>query len=327
MKWFSYETAEKIPGAWDQLAGKNVFLKKAFLQHLEVVNPCQQSYNYLKGDGTLQAIYVDYRLNLDMFTFNSYSLKIPVRIMGIPCSVSKQGFAAETGLENLLVQHFQNKQGAKIILNSSIPLPASMGETLPTLRLEVTWQTLEEYLHSLRSPYRYRLNKALKKWADVQVELIFPTNFQPEMYSQYEAVFHNSQAKLEKQNANFFKGIPLPSKIIKASYQGKLLGFVQLVENGEELIFLFTGFDYQLNRTYDIYLNLLLEIIRYGVLNNYKVIDFGQTTEATKMKLGCKMERKNMYLSHSNPIINFAAAKLVGLLSYKPPEHHFQVFK
>jgi len=159
------------------------------------------------------------------------------------------------------------------------------------------------------------------------VEFIEPAQFDYKLYQLYENVFENSQVKLEKLNRQFFQKMPLPSLIIQASYRQERLGFVQLVQNGQELIFLFTGFNYQLNNKFAIYLNLLLEIVRYGINNKFKVIDFGQTAEESKLKLGCKLKPKNMYISHSNFFLNKLINKYSHLLSYQTPNHNFKVFK
>jgi len=327
MNWLVLQNGQELPQEWDGLAGKNIFLTRSFLQHLEKVNPCQQKYNLLYNQGNLKAIYVDYSLNLDIFTYSFLKLKIPVRIMGIPCSVSKQGFAISADYEGNLIKHFHSQTGAKLILNSTSELPSSQGQTLPSCELVISWRSFNQYLQSLRSNYRYRIKKILKKWSQVQVEFIEPAQFNYKLYQLYENVFENSQVKLEKLNRQFFQKMPLPSLIIQASYRQERLGFVQLVQNGQELIFLFTGFNYQLNNKFAIYLNLLLEIVRYGINNKFKVIDFGQTAEESKLKLGCKLKPKNMYISHSNFFLNKLINKYSHLLSYQTPNHNFKVFK
>lgn len=327
MKWLTLDSSGQIPEEWDVLAGNNIFLKRLFLNHLEKVNPCGQSYNLLFDSGRLQAIYVDYRLMLDIFTYRKMRMKIPVRVMGIPCSVSKQGFVVYEQYKAPLMKHFQCKKGTQLILNCATGLPANPGETLPTCTLDIKWHDFGHYLESLRSHYRYRLIKARDKLTSVKIELLPAEQFDPEMYRQYEHVYSRSRAKLEKQQFDFFRLMPLPARIIKASHRGRLTGFVLVVENGEELIFLFTGFDYQLNSRFDTYLNLLLEILSYGVANGFKAIEFGQTAEETKMKLGCELSRRMMYVHHSNPVLNALANKSINLFSYRLPHYHFNVFK
>jgi len=327
MKWLTFNCAEDLPGQWDQLAGENIFLKRCFLKHLERVNPCYQTYNLLMETDQLKAGYVDYRLKLNIFTYSFLTLKIPVTIMGIPCSVSKQGFSVCPRYEKYILTHFQTKKGAKLILNSAIDLPAKQGNTLPSCNMKVEWPSFSQYLNSLRSPYRYRIKKAQKKWQDVKVDFIKPLAFDRDYYQLYVEVYSNSQAKLEKLNFEFFQQFPLPSIIIRATHKEQKLGFVQIVDNGTELIFLFIGFNHKLNSTFDIYLNLLLEIIGFAIDNRFKTIDLGQTAEETKLKLGSQLVRKSMYINHSNPLLEKLTKRYINLFSYQVPKYNFRVFK
>ncbi|KJS87220.1 MAG: hypothetical protein JM58_04980 [Peptococcaceae bacterium BICA1-8] len=327
MKWLTVNCVEELPKQWDQLAGENIFLKRCFLKHLETVNPCHQTYNMLLEADELKAVYVDYRLKLDIFTYSFLALKIPVTIMGIPCSVSKQGFSICSGFEETLLANFQEKKGAKLILNSALDLPAKRGNTLPTCKMEIRWPSFGQYLESLRSPYRYRIKKAQNKWQAVKVDFIRPQEFDKDYYQLYEEVHSNSQAKLEKLNFEFFQQLPLASTIIKATHKEQKLGFAQIVENGTELIFLFIGFNHHLNSTFDIYLNLLLEIIGFAIDNRFRTIDLGQTAEETKLKLGSELFSKSMYISHSNLLLDKLANQYINLFSYQVPIYDFRVLK
>ncbi|MBU7006990.1 GNAT family N-acetyltransferase [Phosphitispora fastidiosa] len=328
MKWITYDKIDQVPTDWDELAGSNIFLTRDFLRHLEKVNPCSQAYHRLEDHVCRpKAIYVDYTLKLDIFTYRLLSFKIPLRIMGIPCSVAKPGFSAAAGYENELWQHFQSRKGAKLILNCSQKLPGKAGNTLPACRLQINWSSFEEYLMAMRSSYRCRTNKAVRKWHEVQVDILPPSRFDQNMYLLYEAVYARSAAKLEKLSIGFFRSLTPKARLIRATYKEQLLGFSVIVENDDELVFLFTGFDYQLNHQFDIYYNLLLEILRFGIANNYAVIDFGQTAEETKLKLGAQLFDFAMYIGHSNPIINWAANRVLGALSYRASTVPYRVFK
>ncbi|MFZ7101461.1 MAG: hypothetical protein ACOWWO_02240 [Peptococcaceae bacterium] len=327
MKWQVLTEAVHIPPEWDVLAGSNILLSRAFLVHLERENPCRQSYNLCYAGESLKGIYVDYRLKLDVFTYSFPGFKIPVRILGIPCSVAKQGYCVAAGWEQELIAHFHRKRGAKLILNSEQRLPLRPGQTLPSCKLAVEWASFRQYLQGLRSHYRYRINKALQRRGDLQFKLKNPGSLDDSLYQYYEEVYANSSYKLEKLSWNFFKGLPLPSVIIEAAVTGQKLGFVQLVRNDPELIFLFGGFNHSLNQHYDIYLNLLLEIIRYGIDNKFKVIELGQTAEETKLKLGGQLCGKYMFIHHSNPVINSLAQPLLKLLSYQVPAYDYHVFR
>ena len=97
------------------------------------------------------------------------------------------------------------------------------------------------------------------------------------------------------------------------------MAFFQLLENGPELIFEFAGMDYALAPRYDAYVRVLLEIVRYGIENDFERIDFGQTAEDAKLKIGCVYEHLFVLAHHSNPFLNLLLKLCAPLLRYRPP--------
>ena len=116
-------------------------------------------------------------------------------------------------------------------------------------------------------------------------------------------------------------------RIFVAELKGQPVGFVQLMENGSELIFEFVGIDYKYNAQYQVYHRMLYEIIRYGIENGFKSIDFGQTADDTKLKLGCRYTYLYAWLHHSNRLVNYLLGKFAPRLVYKPVGVNFRVFR
>ncbi len=320
-----YKNAADLPDIWDEITGENIFLRKEILIKLQETNPCNQLYhlNYQE-----KIALVSYKLKLNLLTFTKHlSLKIPTNIVGLPMSVSKSGYAIhDQNSRDSLSKYISSLKGFYLVLNANDGLKLAKGNTLPTCKLDIHWKSYDQYLSSMRSHYRYRLNKAANKFRDIKVEELEDNSFfDEEMYELYLNVYQRSNEKLEKLDISFFK--TFPAIIIKFSLEGKVVAFVQLVENGKELFFLFGGFQHSLNQKYDLYINMLLQIIDYGLKRDFKQIDFGQTTEKTKLKLGALQEPKYLYVHHSNPIINALLGKLVGKFSYRRYEAFHKVFR
>ena len=338
-----YQKAAQLPVVWNEIAGDNIFLHKDMLERLEAENPCHQSYHLNEVE---MIILVSYKLKLNLLTFTkNFSLKLPVNIVGVPMSVAKSGYAfgdpgkrvplsQKSKSDDLNGQHnviafssyVKSLQGFWLLLNADHHLNLSQGQTLPTCKLELSWESFEAYLASMRSHYRYRLTKALQKFSAINVaELEDNSSFDEEMYKLYLNVYERSQEKLEKLPIGFFK--TFPAKLLKFTLNGDVVAFLQLAKNDEELIFLFGGFQHSLNQKYDLYLNMLLQIVSYGLSLGVKRIDFGQTSEETKLKLGAVQEPKYLYVHHSNGLINTVLNKLVGKFSYRPYPISHKVFK
>lgn len=320
-----YSHGKDLPELWDQIIKDKHFLSREILMQLEKLNPCHQRY-HLNGEKGI--VLVSYQLKMNLFTFlKPASFKVPIQIIGVPLSVSSSGYEInqEALLEDLC-QYVGSLKGFSLILNVDAQLNLPEGYTLPTCRLKIKWSSFEEYLEKMRSHYRYRIHKAIKKFGSVQIELLKDNcMFDEEMYELYLEVYENSREKLEKLPIDFFR--EFPARIFSFKIPGEILGFVQLVDRGEELIFLFGGFRHKRNQQYDLYMNMLLAIIDYGIKSGFKSIDLGQTAEETKLKLGASQYKKYMYACHSHPFINNLIKKLIGKFSYSHYPIVHKVFK
>jgi len=77
----------------------------------------------------------------------------------------------------------------------------------------------------------------------------------------------------------------------------------------------------------DLYFYMLLLIVEYAIKRNLKSIDFGQTSEKTKLKFGAVLNKKYFYAHHSNPFLNLFAMVGKHMLEYKYEFPEFHVFK
>ena len=145
------------------------------------------------------------------------------------------------------------------------------------------------------------------------------------MYKLYEQVYEKSRIRVEKLTPEFFRGEFFEIFVLEDG-EG-VRGFVQLLANGDELVFEFVGLDYSVQSKYDTYLAMLLEIIRYAIEHGFKTVDFGQTADDTKLKLGSEYIYLYAYLNHKNRLLNAVCKKLAHRLEYRPVTEKFDVFK
>jgi len=224
-----------------------------------------------------------------------------------------------------MANHIRSQKGMWIILNAADEFPLPGGNTLPSCHFPVTWQTFDEYLAALRSPYRRWVRKGMAKGRSLMVRPLAPEAFSTVHYGLYEDVYAHSPYKLEKLNPCFFQ--QFPAHLYEFSLEHRPVGFVQLLLNPPVLTFMFCGFDRSLAASHHLYLNMLLWMLQLAIENKYLLVDFGQTTEETKTKLGAVMEQKRMYLSHKNPVLSSLMEPLARWLSYPGYPVNHRVFK
>ncbi len=324
-----YTSAAMLPDEWDRLTGDNVYMKREFLSFMENAEDSIKEYYAVYNDtGALDTIFVACKrkhYNLAMFTKLKLSLR--ATLIYLPVSVARPGIIFGKCRDEAMTA-IRAIRGWKVILNltdSSEPGYAS-GLTCPQCILDLRWKSFDEYMEALRSGYRYRYRKALQRSEGKRIRFL-PDNrsFTDELYRMYLSVYNNSRIRVEKLNIDFFRDNRF--KIFVLEDDSRKYGFVQLLENGDELVFEFVGIDYRYQQENDTYLRMLLEIIRYGIENGFKTIDFGQTADDTKLKLGCRYVYLYAAVHNSNPILHAICRRVAPSISYKPITEQFHVFK
>lgn len=291
----------------------------SLLKLLERVNPCKQEYELNENN-----IIIFYTLKLNLFNFNNvFPLKACVQVVGMPASICLPGFLGDYKTVKDIIE---KRKGLKVVLNSDVPFEKG-GLTLSTFIFKNKFFDFNEYLDALRSPYRRRINQALSKRNNLNIRKLNQEDFKQEHYNLYLSVMSRTKNPLEILPIGFFKEYPATIYEFINKETNEIIGFIQLKEFKNKLFFLFGGFRKKDIKIFDIYYNMLLKIIEVGIENNNTEIEFGQTAEESKLKIGCCEKQKYLYVHHSNPILNFIIQSLVPYFSYKPYNIKHHVFK
>lgn len=289
------------------------------LELLETINPCNQEYELIDDN-----IIISYSLKLNLLNFkNIFPLIAKVQIIGLPVSICEKGYWGET---NLIEKVINKRKGLKVLLNGDNPF-RSGGKTLSTFVFENNYSSFDNYLEALRSPYRRRINQALKQRDKIEIRKFNKENFSEDHYNLYLSIMDRADNPLEILPMEFFTRYDAELYEFISVKTNDVIAFVQLKEINNKLYFFFGGFRKQDNEAYDLYYNMLLKIVEIGIEKQVESIEFGQTAEESKLKIGCKEKCKYLYIHHSNPVLNFIIQHLVVFFSYKsyPIKHH--VFK
>ena len=291
---------------------------KELLLLLEKVNSCGQQY--YSCDKTLAVTYLH---KLNIFNFKKgLKLELPVRIVAMPISMEMSSvFGDEANLDKIL----KSISGLSLVLNSDKPI-TKRERTLSNFMLYNKFNTFEDYMSSLRSSYRRRLNLAIEKGKDLRITRLEPEAFTLNHYKLYEDVYKRSDNKLELLPIEFFREFRSEMYEFKNA-ENEVLAFVQLLERNNQLLFIFCGFKEEDVKTYDIYYNMLLFIVNQGISRGVYSINFGQTSEESKSKIGCIEIPKYLYLHHNNPAIRGILKILTPYFSYKGYSKYHRVFK
>lgn len=288
-------------------------------------NPFKQEYYYIENAGDY-AFFILYYNRLNIFTLGKKELIMNVKTIGYPCSLSNCGYV--TNNLSFMLDFIKTIKGGKLVLNVINPVKEKnmvLGETLPTCVLHLNSFSVEAYMNSLRSPYRRRIRIAKKHCETITVQQIEDDNV--DIYELYQNTYEKSEYKLEKLNRGFFDKVDAVKLVFyMKSEPEKPIGFVLLKKNQEKLIFMLCGMDYSYP-TADLYYFMLYNIIAYAINNKCRIIDLGQTSEQTKMKLGAVLEKRYFYAAHSNVFLNLFAKMVRPLLEYRYSFPEYRVMK
>lgn len=202
--------------------------------------------------------------------------------------------------QNEIVERFK-KNGYRAI--QSLPIM--------TMKLEKDWASFEDYLAALSSKYRIRAKAARKKGEKVKriiwgVEEIRARA--KEIYSLYNNVYEKARFRLFKIEENYFSALKtnLRDSIIFQAYllDDKLIGFSTLVLHESHADAHLIGLDYEANKQFSVYQNILYDYIEAAIDRGIHKIDFGRTAMEIKSTVGAVPEEMKVMVKIRNTLLD-----------------------
>ena len=196
------------------------------------------------------------------------------------------------------------------------------------MKIRPDWKTFEDYTASMLSKYRVRTKRAFKKGAEFEKiefdEAMIEANLD-RLYELYEGIAENSGFNMVNLNKNYLLALKqkFPERFKLTGYylNKKLVGYYTTILNNDELEAHFLGFEQSLNRDYQIYHNILYDIVNEGICQRVKEVIFARTAMEIKSSVGAVAEEMYCYLRHRNSFTN----KFVKpILEYLRPKHDWE---
>lgn len=185
--------------------------------------------------------------------------------------------------------------------------------------LDPAWKSQDDYLEAMKSKYRVRARRAFKKMEGVERVSLGNSQlqfFQKELHELYLKVARNSGFNMVFLSPLYFEGLELhfPKGCQVRAYlkEGRIIGFLTLLRNYDELEAHFLGFEPEENYRHQLYLNMLYDIIAYGIEKRAKHINFARTALEIKSSVGANPESFYQYARHSCRLINRFLPQIFG---------------
>ena len=311
---------KEIPAGWDCRTGENPLLNSRLLSILKEANP-----NEFRMVMHSDYCCCEYKIKMNIFTFSKIKLDVAMHVIAPPVSICLPGY---TGDLQALVRDYKKRKGLFLILN--IPkypgdVGVAAGETLGNCIFENKWNDFDEYLSSMKSGYRRRINIAQKKSEGLCWKYVDGNDFTDSMYQLYLHVFQRSKYPLECLSVNFFR--MFPGEIYCLYKTDEPLAFILLKEENHKLSFVFGGMDYNKRNQYDSYMNMLIFIIKECIKRKCQSADLGQTAETSKMRVGAVISPRYLCVFSKNKVLSFMLKHMIGVFSYKIKKNSYSIWK
>lgn len=194
---------------------------------------------------------------------------------------------------------------------------------LPIALMNLPWSKFDDYKKSLRSHYRYNLNKVQARLNRDNITVEITRNFaaHAEVFqSLWDNVYRNAnEFRREYLDIAFFEnmgkneGFDCRALILKKDQE--IIGFSLLLLDDETLTTMYVGIDYKHNKRYSVYYNILYLTIDLAIKENKKIIDMGITCYTPKAQIGCQFAPLSIFVKHLRPIINIFCGPALRIMN------------
>jgi hypothetical protein len=322
-------SASELSPEWDGLAD-SYFQRRKFLLHSEAHNPCRQRYYEIREGGRMTAGACVYTLRLDLLTFARVKSPVRFAIVGIPASISSPGFVGEKdAVVRLLPAIFAAERGIVLLLNlpPDLPVRPAVGmRMMPTVLLRHDFKSWDEYRRALRASYRRRLGLIERAFEGVRREEGPCSALSREMYGLYLQVMARTMTKLETLSYDYFRNLPEEFRLTSYGLGDRVIAWHINLHEGDRLTFFFGGTDDAFLKNRRAYQNNIAGILREAFDRGFREVDFGQTAEIAKMRLGGGLVEKDMAVYSRNRLVRLLLRLGRHALEYRrriPPAHVF----
>jgi hypothetical protein len=177
----------------------------------------------------------------------------------------------------------------------------------PSMHMHIreNWTTFEEYLADMSSKYRVRAKRARKKGKDIiKRELTLKeieTNEERihELYSMIaEGAGFNAFLLHKKYFTELKRSLGDLYKLTAYFIDNKLVAFYTAIFNYGEMDAHFLGVDNSYNRTHQVYLNILYDLVNKAITGGAKSIDFARTALEIKSSVGAVAQDMLCFFKH-----------------------------
>ena len=199
------------------------------------------------------------------------------------------------------------------------------------LTLRPEWKSWDDYLASMTSGYRSAAKKLMKDCAAASLTLRLATAEEmlaraDELHGLYGQVHQGQGLRLATLSLSYLPAMagalgPRFRCRVAEHADGRWLGFVTSVHDGDTTLGYYIGYDRTANAEAPIYLTLLQSTVQDAIAFGSTRLSLGRTALEPKAKMGCKPEPLSCAVRHRVSALNWIVTALTKTAEHdEPPE-------
>lgn len=371
MKSQIFDSITKVPAPlWDYLSQRGmVTMSRNFWAVVEQSGMNDFSYRhvlFMEDDGTPIGIVSFYSITTDIAIFAPSALrtllsairrvwpgflKLKMLECGTPVTITSPPFVSQIpdarllpAITDLLLETARNTGQLLIIIrdfepnvDGLRPLLQDQGyhwiDSLPNTYLDICWSTPESYRQSMRSYFRSKLQKYIKRNTTAGVHYVVRDDFADlaELLCKQWMVVHTHAKEFQREvlTPEFYRNLSQKmggrSKVLLFYREDELVAHALLLMDGDLLRWLYVGREEAVND--GLYIYIAYAVIETAIHLGARRLEMGLTTYAIKQDLGAEIVPIHMALRATWGWINPFVGLGYRLMNRIPATHPRAVFK
>jgi hypothetical protein len=181
----------------------------------------------------------------------------------------------------------------------------------PNMEVEIPQEvnSLSEYLQLFSKKYRNRAKSIFKAAAVIEVKELSAEHIKQEqasIYTLYENIYKRAKFKLLKLPLDYFecckKQFESDFFLVGFYHQGSLVAFCSGFYMHGQVEAHYIGLNYENNKEYELYQNILYKFIEKGIQKNIRKVNFGRTAAEIKSTVGAVPQNLICYIRPQNTV-------------------------
>lgn len=176
--------------------------------------------------------------------------------------------------------------------------------SLPSCSVLLAWDSFSSYLASMRAGYRRQVHSALRARRETGLSVRRLDECAPRVetiFALYSQTILRARQRLETLNPEFFRlldSLGEQAKVILIELEGRPLAMAVMLFSDNVATFLFAGMLEKRQPEWQLYQNLLAEVLAAAIDAGAVRLELGQTSYAMKSRMGAEESPRYLYLRY-----------------------------